>query len=131
MIPTVTVDQMRDVDRLMMEEMEISLLQMMENAGRALAAQARQMMGGDARGRRIVVLAGCGGNGGGGMAAARRLSIWGADVSVILGQEPVVLQGVPAHQLAILRHIRVPVRGPVRAGSATACAGRRASLSRR
>lgn len=31
MIPTVTVDQMREVDRLMMEEVEISLLQMMEN----------------------------------------------------------------------------------------------------
>ena len=44
MIPTVTVDQMREVDRLMMEEMEISLLQMMENAGRTLAAQARHLL---------------------------------------------------------------------------------------
>ncbi|HKO25151.1 MAG TPA: NAD(P)H-hydrate epimerase [Chloroflexota bacterium] len=116
MIPTVTVDQMREVDRLMMEEVEISLLQMMENAGRALAAQARQLLGGDVRGRRIVVLAGRGGNGGGGLAAARRLFIWGADVWVVLGQEAEAMQGVPAQQLAILAHLGVPVRGPGPAG---------------
>jgi len=84
MIPTVTVDQMREVDRLMMEEFQIGLLQMMENAGRALAVRARQVLGGDVRGAHVVVLAGRGGNGGGGLTAARRLSIWGADVSVIL-----------------------------------------------
>ena len=110
MIPTVTVEQMREVDRLMIEEMEISLLQMMENAGRALAVQARQLLGGNARGQRIVVLAGRGGNGGGGLAAARRLFIWGADVSVVLGQEAEAMQGVPAQQLAILERIGVPVR---------------------
>src|SRR5919201_6673029 len=107
---------MREVDRLMIEEMEISLLQMMENAGRALAVQARQLLGGNARGQRIVVLAGRGGNGWGGLAAARRLFIWGADVSVILGQEAEAMQGVPAQQLAILEHIGVPVRGPGQAG---------------
>jgi NAD(P)H-hydrate epimerase len=116
MIPTVSVDQMREVDRLMMDEMEISLLQMMENAGRALATQARQLLAGDVRGQRIVALAGRGGNGGGGMAAARRLFNWGADVTVILGQETEDLQGVPAHQLAILRHIGVPIHGPGHAG---------------
>jgi NAD(P)H-hydrate epimerase len=111
MIPTVTVDQMREVDRLMIEDMGIILLQMMENAGRALATQARQMLGGDVRGQHIVVLAGRGGNGGGGMAAARRLFIWGAEVEVILGQELEELQGVPAQQLAILRRIGVPILG--------------------
>jgi NAD(P)H-hydrate epimerase len=110
MIPTVTVDQMREVDRLMVEEMEISLLQMMENAGRCLATQARMMLGGEVRGKRVTVLAGRGGNGGGGLAAARRLFNWGADVSVILAQEAEGLRGVPAHQLAILRHMGVPTR---------------------
>jgi NAD(P)H-hydrate epimerase len=118
MIPVVSVDQMREVDRLMIEEMEISLPQMMENAGRALATQARRLLGGDVREQWIVVLAGRGGNGGGGMAAARRLAIWGADVAVLLGQEAEALQGVPAQQLAILRHIGVPVHGPRQAGAA-------------
>jgi NAD(P)H-hydrate epimerase len=116
MIPVVSVDQMREVDRLMIEEMEISLPQMMENAGRALATQARRLLGGDVRGQRIVVLAGRGGNGGGGMAAARRLAIWGANVSVLLGQEAEAMRGVPAQQLAILGHVGVPVHGAAQAG---------------
>ncbi len=41
------VDQLREVDRLTVEEMGISLLQMMENAGRSLAEQARRILGGD------------------------------------------------------------------------------------
>lgn len=112
MIPTVTVEQMREVDRLMIDTMEIGLLQMMENAGRALAAQARAMVGGDVRGRSVVVLAGRGGNGGGGMAAARRLAIWGADVVVVLAQDAADVTGVPAQQLAILHHMGVPMLGP-------------------
>ena len=123
MIPSVTVAQMREVDRLMVEEMGISLLQMMENAGRMLATQARQLLGDDIRGRHVVVLAGRGGNGGGGLVAARRLFNWGADVSVILGQDAGELQGVPAHQLAILRHMGVPVHGPERTGPAMSVLG--------
>lgn len=112
MIPTVSMDQMRAVDRLMIEEMGIVLLQMMENAGRALAEQARRMLGGDVRGRRVVVLAGRGGNGGGGLVAARRLAIWGAEVSVVLGQARQAMKDVPLHQLAILDRIGVAVHGP-------------------
>jgi hypothetical protein len=66
-IPWLTVTQMREVDRLMIEEFAISLEQMMENAGRNLALLARHLLGGDARGRRVLVLAGTGGNGGGGL----------------------------------------------------------------
>lgn len=112
MIPAVTVDQMREVDRLMVDEIGISLLQMMENAGRALAEQARHLLGGNVRGRRVAVLAGSGGNGGGGLAAARRLSIWGASVSVILGQSRETMKAAPLHQLTILDRIGVPVQEP-------------------
>jgi len=112
MVPAVTVEQMRTIDRLMVEDIGISLLQMMENAGRALAEQARRLLGGDARGQRILVLAGRGGNGGGGLAAARRLSIWGAQVSVILGQTREQMRDAPLHQLTILDRIGVPVDAP-------------------
>lgn len=47
-LPWLSVAQMREVDRLMIEEMGISLLQMMENAGRHLAAVACGLLGGDA-----------------------------------------------------------------------------------
>jgi NAD(P)H-hydrate epimerase len=109
-IPTVSVEQMREVDRLMIEELHIELLQMMENAGRALAEQARLLVGGDVSGAQVVVLAGPGGNGGGGLAAGRRLSIWGAEVTVILGAARHDFQGVPLHQLNTLDGMRVPVR---------------------
>jgi NAD(P)H-hydrate epimerase len=109
--PAVSVEQMREVDRVMVEELGIELQQMMENAGRALALRARLMLGGDATGQRVTVLAGSGGNGGG-MVAARRLSIWGAEVTVILGQPHGQLAGVPAHQLSILRRMGLSVLGP-------------------
>jgi NAD(P)H-hydrate epimerase len=109
-ITSVTVDQMREVDRLMTEEVGISLLQMMENAGRSLATHARAMLGGDARGRQIIVLAGRGGNGGGGLVAARRLFLWGAAVTVVLAQSRDEMRGVPRQQLTILEWIGIPVR---------------------
>lgn len=63
-IPFLTTDQMREVDRLMIEEFRIELVQMMENAGRNLAAVARDFFfGGDARGRQVAILCGSGGNG--------------------------------------------------------------------
>ena len=109
---SVTVDQMREVDRLTVAGMGIGLLQMMENAGRSLAEQARRMLGGDASGRQIKVLAGPGGNGGGGLVAARRLSIWGAQVVVVLGQTRDQIHDTPAQQLAILDRMEVDARGP-------------------
>jgi NAD(P)H-hydrate epimerase len=81
----------------------------MENAGRALAGQARRLLGGNARHKRVVVLAGRGGNGGGGLTAARRLGIWGADVSVLLGARRSTFEGVPLHQLRILDRLGIAV----------------------
>lgn len=98
MIPTVSVAQMREVDRLAVEVAGVTLMQMMENAGRALAEVVRRTCGGDLRGRCVVVLAGTGGNGGGGLVAARRMAGWGAGVDVVLTGRPADLTGVPAHQ---------------------------------
>ena len=69
-VPFLTTDQMREVDRLMIDDYRITLFQMMENAGRALARLARsRFLSGDAKGKRALVLVGSGGNGGGGMAS--------------------------------------------------------------
>jgi NAD(P)H-hydrate epimerase len=95
-VPVVTASQMREVDRLMVDEAGITLTQMMENAGRALARVAVQEAGGSARRLRVVVLAGSGHNGGGGLVAARRLACWGARVMAVLSRAE--LHGVPARQ---------------------------------
>jgi NAD(P)H-hydrate epimerase len=39
-VPALTTDQMREVDRAMIEDLHIELIQMMENAGRSLAELA-------------------------------------------------------------------------------------------
>ncbi len=109
-IPRLTTSQMVEVDRAMMEDYGISLMQMMENAGRGLAYLARErFLSGDPRGRRIVALTGTGGNGGGALVAARRLNNYGAQVTVITTREAAAFTPVPAHQLAILRRMGVPI----------------------
>jgi NAD(P)H-hydrate epimerase len=94
---------MREVDRLMVEEFGITLFQMMENTGRALARLARWLfLDGDARSKHVVVLTGGGGNGGGGLVCARNLHNWGAEVEVFSTLPREDLGEVPLHQLAIL-----------------------------
>lgn len=98
-LPHLTTDQMREVDRAMIEDYGIDLVQMMENAGRHLAQLARvRFLGGDVRGASVVVCAGSGGNGGGAITCARRLACWGAAVEVILSN-PDGMTPVPARQL--------------------------------
>jgi NAD(P)H-hydrate epimerase len=65
----------------------VSLLKLMENAGRAVA-DAIQCILGDVRGKRVVVYAGRGGNGGDGVVAARHLTSRGARVEVHLVYDP-------------------------------------------
>jgi NAD(P)H-hydrate epimerase len=102
--------QMVEVDRAMIRDFGIELIQMMENAGRNLADLARRrFLDGDPRSRRVTVLAGSGGNGGGALVAARRLDNWGAAVSVALAQPATSMTAVPAHQLDILERMGVPI----------------------
>ena len=109
-IPWLTTEQMIEVDRAMIEDFQIELIQMMENAGRALAMVARRLyLAEQPSGRRVAVLAGTGGNGGGAMVAARRLASWGAEVSVLITAPDDRMTPVPGHQLAILRRMGVPI----------------------
>jgi NAD(P)H-hydrate epimerase len=108
-IPAISRAQMMEVDRLMIEEYGIALLQMMENAGRDLALLGQEMLGGDLRKKRIAVLCGGGNNGGGGMAATRHLSNWGAEVQVSLVVPHSMLKESVAHQLHTLRAMGVHI----------------------
>lgn len=102
-LPYLTTEQMIEVDRAMIEDYGIDLIQMMVNAGRNLANLARsRFLNGDPRGKHVIVLAGTGGNGGGALVAARRLSNYGAQVEIVLTKTPANFRPVPAHQLSIL-----------------------------
>ena len=113
LIPALTPDQMSRVDRIMVDDFGVTVLQLMEVAGQAVAAWARErFLGGDARGKRVLVLAGSGGNGGDGMVAARFLHGWGGHPLVWLSHEAATLQGAAAHQLHSLRTLDLPIHPP-------------------
>lgn len=109
-VPYLTTDQMREVDRAMIEDFKIDLVQMMENAGRNLADLARaRFLNGDPQGRKVTALAGTGGNGGGSLVCARWLHNRGALVTVFAARPGHEFTPVPAHQLEILRRMQVDV----------------------
>lgn len=109
-LPAITVEQMREVDRLMMEDFHISLLQMMENAGRNLAEFSLnwlQKKFSDREQYKIVVACGPGNNGGGGMVAARFLANKGNDIIVVLAGHSEKLKHVPANHWKTLQAMNV------------------------
>jgi len=100
-IPTVTAEQMREVDRLAVEGFGLLPIQMMENAGIRLAELVlRKFQPGT-----VAVLCGRGGNGGGGLGPARHLANRGVRVAVTLGADPDRLGNLPKHQLSILERM--------------------------
>lgn len=102
----VTAGEMREVDRVAVEEVGLQLLQMMENAGRILAWHVRDVRDEEAP---VIVVAGDGGNGGGGMACARHLVNREIPVQVVLDRSPDELSGVAANQYRILDEMDVPI----------------------
>lgn len=94
---------MIEVDRIMIEDLRIGLIQMMENAGRHLA---RVVLEGTSPST-VAVAAGSGGNGGGGLVAARHLANAGVEVVVATTRPGSSMGPVPAHQLDILHRMGV------------------------
>lgn len=92
---------MVEIDRIMIEELHIELVQMMENAGRNLARLVLDLYSP----RTVSVAAGSGGNGGGGLVAARHLANAGVEVTVTTTRPPDELSGVVAHQHGIVRRM--------------------------
>jgi NAD(P)H-hydrate epimerase len=83
-VPAVTAAQMREIQRVAQEDYAFDILQITENAGRACARLALEMLGGRGKGQVVVILAGGGNKGAAGLTAARNLSNWGFSVEPIL-----------------------------------------------
>ena len=79
----------------------VTLAQLMENAGEAVAREVERRCR-PLEGKRAVVLCGKGNNGGDGFVCARFLEKWGMETLVIL------TQGVPKTQLAVDAFARLP-----------------------
>jgi NAD(P)H-hydrate epimerase len=100
---------MIEIDRLMIECYEITLIQMMENAGRNLAFHAKQQLGVISEKTNICVVVGSGNNGGGGLVAARNLSNWGANVTVLIVSLEDKFKGITHQQFNIINHLPISV----------------------
>jgi NAD(P)H-hydrate epimerase len=107
---------MREVDHIAVEDFGLGILQMMENAGRNLAQNAVDMLGGP--GGEVAVLAGAGGNGGGGLCCARHLHNRGFKVWLVLDREIAALRGAAGAQLQILQAAGLHPLAPAQAAGA-------------
>jgi NAD(P)H-hydrate epimerase len=118
----VTSTEMRIIDRNS-AAWGVASLQLMEAAGKSVAEEVRRRLGGDVKGKKVVVFAGAGGNAGDGLTAARYLASWGARVTVYLLSRPEELRdetlqeykAVEAMDLSVdVRVIRDPAEIPSR-----------------
>ena len=105
----VTAEEMRKMDDVTIQEFHVDVLVLMENAGRATAALAKQMLRETTFGKRVACLVGGGNNGGDGMVAARHLANWGAEVNVIVGATKDRMKDVPLGQLHVLEKMGIPI----------------------
>ena len=93
-----TAAQMREADRLTTERYGIPGIELMENAGAAIAEFLREKFA-DIASRKILVLCGKGNNGGDGLVAARRLKDSGFAAVVFLFANPGSVEGDAAANL--------------------------------
>lgn len=85
----VTAAQMREIDRISIEERGIPAMKLMEAAGKSLAMDVAESF----EAGRVAVLCGKGNNGGDGYVAARHLARAGWEVTVIAVEDPEGLGG--------------------------------------
>ena len=105
----VTAKEMQNLDRLAVEEYAIPGIVLMENASKAVADTAVEMLRNNG-GNSVVVVCGKGNNGGDGFGAARWLANYGYAVTVwYLGADFDEVQGDAALELAMLQNAGVDV----------------------
>ncbi len=104
-----TADEMAEADRAAIEDFGVDVISLMENAGMQTARLARRMLLGGLEKKKVCILVGKGNNGGDGLVAARHLSNWGAEVTVVLGGKREELRDVPARQLRSVDKIGIKV----------------------
>ncbi|MHA1950218.1 MAG: NAD(P)H-hydrate epimerase [Candidatus Thorarchaeota archaeon] len=98
---------MIEVDRIMIDDLEIPLELMMEHAGLNFARLALRLTEPDSQTFRIV--SGSGSNGGGGLVAARKLKSWGYETEILLPRGRASLRKVPSLQIQRAESVGVDV----------------------
>lgn len=102
-----TREQVREVDRRAIERYHVPGIVLMENASRAVADAACEMLGGECCGQ-VLILCGGGNNGGDGLAVARHLHNRDVFVEIALAVDPTGYTGDAAINFAIVRAMGIP-----------------------
>jgi NAD(P)H-hydrate epimerase len=106
-LPVVTAEEMRALDRATIEDVGLPALTLMETAGRAVAQAVLRALG---RHGHVAVVCGPGNNGGDGFVVARVLRDHGVDAVAYLAVPRAVIKGDAATHLAILERAGGVVR---------------------
>lgn len=104
-----TRQEVRQIDRLAIEQYGIPGVVLMENAGRGAAQHIVQALGGSVEGRHITIACGSGNNGGDGFVIARHLHNAGAEVTILLATPPEQLKGDAQINYRIARAMNLPM----------------------
>jgi NAD(P)H-hydrate epimerase len=83
----VTVAEMREIEARAERDYALSSPMLMEHAGRSVAEWLRARLGGEMRGRNVLVFVGPGNNGGDGRVMGKYLAQWGATVTYYAWKE--------------------------------------------
>ncbi|MBU1006114.1 MAG: NAD(P)H-hydrate epimerase [Candidatus Omnitrophica bacterium] len=106
----VSVREMRELDRRAIEEKGVPAIMLMENAGRSVSDVILDMLGADARSKKVSVFCGTGNNGGDGFVTARYLAEKGVCVRVYIVGDHFRIKGDPAINLSILEKSRLEIK---------------------
>jgi len=101
-------EQMREIDRVAIDDIGIPGAVLMENAGRQTVCQLCRHFG-EVQGKKIAVFAGPGNNGGDGFVVARHLQQLGAQVRVYLLVGTDRIRGDAAIHFRIISNLHIPV----------------------
>ncbi len=118
--------QVRQVDRMAIEQMGIPGVVLMENAGRNTAEAILRLLPAPAGGR-VCIVCGSGNNGGDGFVIARHLHNAGVSVVILLAAEPQKLAGDARTNYDIVQRMSLPIY-PLR--TPEQLAGQQATLER-
>ena len=124
-VKVLTASQMREVDRITIEELGVPGMVLMENAGSSVVRVLEEKFPPLAQ-ERITILCGKGNNGGDGFVVARHLKMKGHSPHVILFADPGILKGDARSNYDILLKNRIT---PAMARNADEWARLRAELS--